>query len=234
MASSRCCSCNGPGATCSRCACVKAGRLCVSCRPQASGRCCNSPSPSPTPCSVVKVASTDTITTTRANRPSLSPSPAPYSAMTDDSTDIITTTKATTCSMNPSVSNQQNVVEVPPFRPVCDPKFKWHDLSGPECMAAIDRCYSRAVQWIPNLFKVPYGRHGKSFVRELTRLFRSYAENSAMECIALKAALLLPLLVLQKPHRRSKTKDHVTALERRLTDWTEGCLDQLLKEGEAI
>ena len=87
-----------------------------------------------------------------------------------------------------------------------------------------------AVHWIPNLFKVPHGKSGKLFVRELSLLFRAYAEDSSKECIALKAAFLLPLLVLQKPFRRSKAKDHVTALERRLTLWSDGCFDQLLKE----
>ena len=53
-----------------------------------------------------------------------------------------------------------------------------------------------------------------------------------MYCI--ESCLLLPLLVLQKPFRRSKAKDHVTALECRLTLWSDGCFDQLLKEGEAI
>ena len=142
--------------------------------------------------------------------------------------------QATTCSVDPSVISPQNVVELPPFHLVCDPYFKWYDLSGPECVAANDCCYSRAVKWIPNLFKVPYGRHCKSFVRELTHLFCSCADNLALECIALKAVFLLPLLVLQKPHHHSNNKDHVMAQKRHLTDWSEGHFDQLLKEGEAI
>ena len=81
---------------------------------------------------------------------------------------------------------------------------------------------------------VPYGRLGKGLIKEMTRLFRAYAENSALECMALKAAFLLPLLLLQKPHRRSKAKDHLPALEHRFALWNDGAFMELLNEGEKI
>lgn len=40
--------------------------------------------------------------------------------------------------------------------------------------------------------------------------------------------------MLQKSNRRSKTKDHISHLERRLELWKEGSFDDLLKEGCAI
>ena len=43
-----------------------------------------------------------------------------------------------------------------------------------------------------------------------------YAEGCALESVALKAAMVMPSLVLQKPHAKSKMKDHVTHLDRRL------------------
>ena len=36
-----------------------------------------------------------------------------------------------------------------------------------------------------------------------------------MECITLKAAMVMPALLLQRPHRDSKSRDHVACLERR-------------------
>ena len=76
----------------------------------------------------------------------------------------------------------------------------------------INQCYSEEVHWIPNLCKVPFGNNGiKPSLRNCCDFFRSYSENSAMECIALKAVFLLHLLVLQKPHRQSKSKDLVLA-----------------------
>ena len=46
--------------------------------------------------------------------------------------------------------------------------------------------------------------------------------------------MLLPPLVLQKPSKKSKSKDHVQYLEKRLGWWKDGDLDLLVKEGEAI
>ena len=51
-------------------------------------------------------------------------------------------------------------------------------------------------------------------MNELARLFRSYADGSTLECIALTAALVLPPLLLQKPSPKSKTYEHSVFLER--------------------
>ena len=44
----------------------------------------------------------------------------------------------------------------------------------------------------------------------------------------------MPSLLLQKPTKNSKAKEHNTALGRRLQLWQEGNLASLLKEGETI
>lgn len=123
------------------------------------------------------------------------------------------------------------LADLPSYRPVAEPLFQWNNISGRKCIKLIDKCYDKAVHWIPNLFKVPHGKSGKSFVQELSLLFRAYGEDSAKECIALKAAFLFPLLVLQKPFCSS---NHVDALDRRLQLWQDGSFDLLLKEGETI
>lgn len=73
---------------------------------------------------------------------------------------------------------------------------------------AIDTAYSEATHWQRNIFMVPSGKVGKDFVRELARLFSAYGEASVLEGIALKAAMVMTLLLLQKPHPASKTKEH--------------------------
>ena len=62
----------------------------------------------------------------------------------------------------------------------------------------------------------------KQFVKEVARLFNTYAEASPMEGKALKAVMVLPALVLQKPFRESRSKDHSKCLERRLKQWEAG------------
>ena len=83
---------------------------------------------------------------------------------------------------------------------------------------------------------VPRSSAGRAFVSELARLFRSVGEGSALESIALKATgiFVVCALVLQKPSRNSKERDHICHLERRLRLWKDGALDELLCEGRVI
>ena len=79
------------------------------------------------------------------------------------------------------------------------------EIEGVVFAQAIQNCYKEIVHWKRNLFKVPSGRAGKSFIRELGRMFQAYADASALESIALQAAMAMPAL-LQKPHPKSKSK----------------------------
>ena len=92
--------------------------------------------------------------------------------------------------------------------------------------------YAEVVHWMRNCFTVPFGKAGKDFVRELSKLYLAYGSASALESVALKAAIVLPILLLQKPSRASKTKYHITHLERRW--WSNGDLAELVREGTVI
>ena len=96
------------------------------------------------------------------------------------------------------------------------------------------KCYNEAIRWTRNLFKIPSGKSGTMFVKELVRLIRAYVEGSSMESFALSAAMLMPILLLQKPHRKSKTKEHSTILLRRLDLWGKGKFDELMAESRQI
>ena len=65
-------------------------------------------------------------------------------------------------------------------------------------------------------------------------MFRAFADSSALESVAMKAVMVMPALLLQKPHPRSKSRDHVSHLERRLQLWGNGKLKELLEEGCTI
>ena len=68
-----------------------------------------------------------------------------------------------------------------------------------------------------NSFVVPFGKRGHEFTSELFRLFLAFATASSLECIALKATIIvMSLLLLQKPHHKSKAKDHSKLLENKL------------------
>ena len=75
---------------------------------------------------------------------------------------------------------------------------------------------------------------GKVFVKELAKLYQAYADESALECIALKACSVMQCLLLQKLHAKSKTKEQVACLECRMILWTEGKINRLISEGRCI
>ena len=72
------------------------------------------------------------------------------------------------------------------------------------------------------------------FVQELARLLESYSLATALESVALKAVMVMPALLLQRPHPKSKDKEHVSRLEDRLTKWREGDIVSLLHKGRTI
>ena len=50
----------------------------------------------------------------------------------------------------------------------------------------------------------------------------------------MKAVMIMPALLLQRPHPKSKDKEQVARLEDRLTKWHEGDIISLLREVRTI
>ena len=90
------------------------------------------------------------------------------------------------------------------------------------------------IHWKKSLFRLPSGKSGKAFVSELCRLFRAYASGSALECVAMKAIMVMPVLLLQRPHRRSRNDDNIVHLNRRMDLWSRGDIDGLINEGRGL
>ena len=112
---------------------------------------------------------------------------------------------------------------------IVDPVFSWGEHKATQFIALLNTTYAEAIYW-----KIPYGAIGKSFMSELARLFKAFAESSALESVALRAATIMPILLLQKLAKKSKAKDHTKCLQRRLNTWREGDLNKLLREGQTI
>ena len=118
---------------------------------------------------------------------------------------------------------EQDIEDLPTFTPVPEPDFRWGEVKeGRSFACAVNRIYDKIVQWKRNLFKVLSGNAGKVSVRELSRMFNAHAEGSALECVAMKAAMTMPALLLQKPSSRSKAREHALHLEHRLKLWLDG------------
>ena len=104
------------------------------------------------------------------------------------------------------------------------PRFTWGELDSETFTQRLNHAYSTVVHWRWNIFSIPSGN----------RLFCAYAVGSALESVALKAAMTMCALLLQKPSRSSKAKDHVACLERRMATCKAEDLNELLEEGLTI
>ena len=117
---------------------------------------------------------------------------------------------------------------------ILNTNFVWGEKSGHEFARDLDNIYERVVVFKQNLFKLPSGAAGKSYIRECTRLLRSWHSKSNLREVAWKCIMVMPALLLQKPSSTSKSKDHSLALKRRLLAWERGDLHELLRESETI
>ena len=93
---------------------------------------------------------------------------------------------------------------LPKFTPMPNPNFTWGNCDSESLCHMITCTYNEVIHWKKDLFRVPSGKAGNTFVHELSRLFREYANGSCLESIALKAAMIFAILLLQKPFPSSK------------------------------
>ena len=75
---------------------------------------------------------------------------------------------------------------------------------------------------------VPTGASGKKFINEVTRLFDQWTNETPLKSIALKLIHVMPALLQQKLSRKSKARNKLIALERRLRLWDERNISELL------
>ena len=113
-------------------------------------------------------------------------------------------------------------------------QFQWGDIPGNEFVQIINKAYEKIVFWRKNLFKLPSGSAGKRYISEITKLLNGWTFNSPWKDISFKAIHIMPGLLLQKPSKNSKAKDHANALRRRLILWLKGDIESLLHEAETI
>ena len=123
------------------------------------------------------------------------------------------------------------VPALPAYLSADSPNFTWGSLDGSEFCKQISTAYDQIAHWRNNLFMVPFGKAGTDFVTEYSKLFYNYGIASALECITLSAAMVILALLLQCPHRNSKSHEHVMCLEQRLSLWRDGNVLGLLNEG---
>ena len=115
-------------------------------------------------------------------------------------------------------------------------KIKWGNFEGEETIrATISSIYEEIIKWRKNIFLVPRGKAGTDFVKEIARLIRLFTTPTKWTRIALaKLFIFIPLYMLQKPSRKSKAKEHLKYLEKRMRLWSAGDLNAIMAENREI
>ena len=131
--------------------------------------------------------------------------------------------EATALDENPSMLSTPEVL------------LKWGALKGiAQIRNQIHLSVSTVTTWRKNFFDIPKNAIGKAFVNEATRLLRLYNNRTCWSPLALHMFCLFFPLMLQKPAKRSKPKDHTRHLLKRLAYWKEGHLHLLMSESIEI
>ena len=108
-------------------------------------------------------------------------------------------------------------------------KYIWGKYKDHEFEKNFPQVYETVVFWRKNMFLLPSGKAGRKFIEEVSRLISEWLHDSPLKNIAFKAIMVMPSLLLQKPSQKSKSKDHLRPLERRLELWESGEVMELLK-----
>ena len=113
-------------------------------------------------------------------------------------------------------------------------RYFWNDVRGTVFKKNLNDAYEKMAYWKQNLFMMPSGAAGKKYIEEITFLLKLWIQDSPLKSIALWAIHIMPALLLQKPSKNLKSKDHLVSLERRLKLWEEGNISNLAHEEETI
>ena len=111
-------------------------------------------------------------------------------------------------------------------------RYFWNDVRGTVFKKNLNDAYEKMAYWKQNLFMMPSGAAGKKYIEEITFLLKLWIQDSPLKSTALWAIHIMPALLLQKPSKNLKSKDHLVSLERRLKLWEEGNISNLVHEGE--
>lgn len=126
------------------------------------------------------------------------------------------------------------ITALPTFAPLSSTPFRWGEVAGSKFCADIASVYEEQVHWRKNIFSPPSGHAGTDYVKEHTRLMRAYKDKTPLERVALQAVMVMPGLLLQKPHAKAGSKEFSQHLTRRLALWKAGKVTELLAEARTI
>ena len=103
------------------------------------------------------------------------------------------------------------------------------DQDTPMIACDVKGAYEDVVKWKRNIFTLPKGQVGKMFIQEMTSLINTWCNKTEWREIAITSVMILLTLMLQKASPKSKTSENKKILQRRLTMWKDGKMDELVR-----
>ena len=114
-------------------------------------------------------------------------------------------------------------------------RVKWGKIQGEEAIySEIQAAYREICSWKKNFFLLPRGKAATDFIKELTRLLNLFVNKTKWERLSLPLVHIFLPIMLQKPSKKSKAKDHAKYLITRLQKWSNGEIHGLMSECREI
>ena len=114
------------------------------------------------------------------------------------------------------------------------PNTQYNGIEGTDFAELITKIYEDTVRWKKNLFFIPSGKWGKEYIKLYSSWISHFNKGTTFQGIALKVAMILPNLLLQKPSATSKSREHIQSLEQRIGMWNNGKIQELWTDGLVI
>ena len=131
--------------------------------------------------------------------------------------------------------NNSNPIEAEPRVVIVDANHEQLYVSEDDIFRQdISSAYESPVKWRKNLFELPKGSVGKSFIDELTKLINRWSSKSPDRDVCIKALMVMPTLILQRTSIKCKSAQIKEHIQRRLKKWINKDIQSLLDETRTL
>ena len=114
-------------------------------------------------------------------------------------------------------------------------KITWGEHVGEENIRTlIQSSYDQIIGWKKKIFTLPRGKCGTDFIKELARLINLFVNKTKWQRVALSLVHIFIPIMLQKPSKKTKPRDHSKYLKLRLEKWSRGEIASLMEEASEI
>ena len=112
--------------------------------------------------------------------------------------------------------DQENTyrLEDMPREPINEPSY-WKEKPGTTFVNKLNNVYGKIAYWRKKLFHLPTGTMERSFIDKMERMINAWVYDRPIKDIALNVLHAMPALLLQKPIKSFKSKDHLKSVEKR-------------------